>query len=893
MAQIDNLAIEITANTSKAVADIQKLASALSALKNASKGISGANISKVATAMSELKYACSGISQSAINRVNNLADALERIASLDADNISKIVTAMNRIKKMPNVGATPKATASTTPFQAPALVTPFQPPERVFNAPSTNVWGVEFRQAIEQNADAFTQATSVMATAGSAFYGEWREISEEVPKGASKTSMAMSDFIYKLQMLKAYAEVNGLKDIKIGFSSIGDTVKKVLSPLSKFLKALGRIALYRAIRGLLKNITQGLKEGIENLAIYSKSINELDSAKANYTMSQLATSFLYLKNSVASAVMPIIQQFTPAIQRMVEVCVKALNIINQLISALQGKATFTKAKVVWVDYADSLDKANKSAKALHHQLAGFDELNNLTAPSGSGSALDPSTMFEEAFIDSKILDIAEKIKEKFDDVLRIVGAIGAGILAWTIGSKLADALTTLGLLSKGQGLQLALGLTLMVAGFTLEGTSIIDIIKNGLNLDNFGTAVGGALMASLGSFLTGNVFASFFGASFLTGVIGGIGTAVAGIGLFVAGVWDSIVNGIDWLSAILTAIGGALTGAGIGAIIGALGGPIGAGMGALIGLAVGALVNLVIAVVQHWDEIKQAVSNAWDKIKTFFTEQLPYAVGYAVGWLYKNVPNAVLKINNHISTLVDKTKDTLTKVTNKFKEWHTNLKRWIETTIPKIPSMIQDFFTSLPMRIFAHLINAKLKFEQWKNDMVTWVQTEVPKIRDGILNIFSEDFLSKVYDIGKDFLSNLWQGILDNSYDFISNIFGFFSDIFKKIADNFDKGFDAGIGKQTAPDLPMYANGGYVPRGNLFIANERGAEMVGSINGNTAVANNDQITSAIAMATYNAMSKALSENNGSVNIVVEGDADRMFKVFHKKEREYQKTGYAY
>lgn len=90
------------------------------------------------------------------------------------------------------------------------------------------------------------------------------------------------------------------------------------------------------------------------------------------------------------------------------------------------------------------------------------------------------------------------------------------------------------------------------------------------------------------------------------------------------------------------------------------------------------------------------------------------------------------------------------------------------------------------------------------------------------------------------------------------------------------------------------ATGGFVTRGDLFIANEAGAEMIGKIGGDTAVANNNQITEAIAQATYTAMSKALSENGGSVNIVVEGDGDKMFKVFQKKQREYQrKTGLAY
>ena len=51
--------------------------------------------------------------------------------------------------------------------------------------------------------------------------------------------------------------------------------------------------------------------------------------------------------------------------------------------------------------------------------------------------------------------------------------------------------------------------------------------------------------------------------------------------------------------------------------------------------------------------------------------------------------------------------------------------------------------------------------------------------------------------------------------------------------------------------------------GELFFMNEAGPEMIGQIGNRTAVANQDQITTAIANATYNAISKALSENRSS------------------------------
>lgn len=53
-------------------------------------------------------------------------------------------------------------------------------------------------------------------------------------------------------------------------------------------------------------------------------------------------------------------------------------------------------------------------------------------------------------------------------------------------------------------------------------------------------------------------------------------------------------------------------------------------------------------------------------------------------------------------------------------------------------------------------------------------------------------------------------------------------------------------------NVPAYANGGFVPRGDLFIANESSPEFVGNIGNRTAVANNNQIVQGIASGVQHA-----------------------------------------
>ena len=78
----------------------------------------------------------------------------------------------------------------------------------------------------------------------------------------------------------------------------------------------------------------------------------------------------------------------------------------------------------------------------------------------------------------------------------------------------------------------------------------------------------------------------------------------------------------------------------------------------------------------------------------------------------------------------------------------------------------------------------------------------------------------------------------------------------------------------TIPKIPTLATGGFVNEGQMFIAREAGPELVGSINGRTAVANNDQIVAAVSQGVYSAVVSAMGNNNGSgeqhINVYLDG-----------------------
>lgn len=94
------------------------------------------------------------------------------------------------------------------------------------------------------------------------------------------------------------------------------------------------------------------------------------------------------------------------------------------------------------------------------------------------------------------------------------------------------------------------------------------------------------------------------------------------------------------------------------------------------------------------------------------------------------------------------------------------------------------------------------------------------------------------YSYGKSFGNGIAQAIRNTKFPTIS-------------------GSVATYGKKAEIKFNAYASGGFPDVGQLFIAREAGAEMVGSIGGRAAVANNDQIVEAISHGVYQAVVSAM------------------------------------
>ncbi len=290
------------------------------------------------------------------------------------------------------------------------------------------------------------------------------------------------------------------------------------------LAKLGQIARYRFLRSIIKNVTEGFREGLENVYNYSKAIGG-DLAPA---MDSAVSSLLQMKNSIGAAVSPLIQSLIPLMQTLVGWFIEGVNYLNQFLALLRGQKTWTRALPQTVSAFDKQTKAaKKTGNAIKDLLADWDELNIIQSEtSGAGSNTgktveDYLNMFEEVKeYDSTIKGLAEGIQEQFGGIMNLVAMIGTAIAGWKVSTLMTGTLATLGgLIATGAIIDLSFNLTMMLD-------------KEYFKTGDIGWLIGDVLQTAIGAYLANRV---------VSGVISkGAGKVAAGVTLTLSAVADII-----------------------------------------------------------------------------------------------------------------------------------------------------------------------------------------------------------------------------------------------------------------------------------------------------------------------------------------------------------------
>lgn len=224
--------------------------------------------------------------------------------------------------------------------------------------------------------------------------------------------------------------------------ALGKSVEKTKKPLGKLIAQFGRVAMYRAIRMVLSQIMSALTEGLQNAAKFSEEANQI--------MSGYKTEFLYIKNSLGSALLPIMQALLPTVVRLGDAFADIMNSVGLIGAWINGEDTFLKATKYAQNYKKSLDDVRRAT-------VGFDEINVLSKPDTNS---DYTKMFEE--VDISGWDVAGSIAK----ITALIASITALVLMIK-GVKLGDVFTKM-----GKGIKTAWTYLKNASGWKKAGISI-------------------------------------------------------------------------------------------------------------------------------------------------------------------------------------------------------------------------------------------------------------------------------------------------------------------------------------------------------------------------------------------------------------------------------------
>lgn len=153
-----------------------------------------------------------------------------------------------------------------------------------------------------------------------------------------------------------------------------------------------------------------------------------------------------------------------------------------------------------------------------------------------------------------------------------------------------------------------------------------------------------------------------------------------------------------------------------------------------------------------------------------------------------------------------------------------SVKSWFDTTVI---SPIKNLFLDVVKNVALNFNSLWIKITEIFSGAGEWFSTNVI---DALITGFKV-MANTIIGVFEKFINGIIRGI-NNIIKAASKVSEFFG----------GKSFNT----LSEISIPRLAEGGFVDEGQLFIAREAGAEMVGSMGGHTAVANNDQIVEGIA-----------------------------------------------
>lgn len=403
--------------------------------------------------------------------------------------------------------------------------------------------------------------------------------------------------------------------------------KKVSDSMNKFSTRVAGLFKRVLVFSLITRALQSLRTWL------GKTIMQNEEARA---------AVARLKAALLTLAQPILQVVIPVFVKLVNILTQVVTAIAKFFGMLSGKSWSAQKSAAQGlnDEQKALEGVGAAAKDAGKSMASFDEINQLssnTAAGAGGGGGATSTAIEPDFSN---LDLAE---DKLHDILGIVGAIAAGLLAWKIASLFTNDLSKIA------------GIALAVAGAFALVYFWLDAWNNGIDLQNF---LG--MLAGLAALAGGLALA--FGP-----IAAGIALVVGGLAMLVIGIKDVIENGFN-LENTLTIITGLLA-AGLG---------ISLLTGSWIPMLIAGIAAILIALVSFTGHGKELITGLKNVIDGF-------------GKFFKGVFTGDMKLAcEGIKQIWEGLKQTWNAIVNSIKDAWNMFITWLQSKSPVLAAFFQN-----------------------------------------------------------------------------------------------------------------------------------------------------------------------------------------------------------
>ena len=292
-------------------------------------------------------------------------------------------------------------------------------------------------------------------------------------------------------------------------------------------------------------------------------------------------------------------------------------------------------------------------------------------------------------------------------------------------------------------------------------------------------------------------------------------------------------------------------------------------------------INMLYNVAMGIEEICNYAAKGFNRAKTTVTTWVADSVaslkewGVKVGEKFSEVKTTITTWATNtvasLTTWATNVKAKVTGVANNLGTWlkegfdkaKTTVTTWVSTTVDSVKTWASNVATNVAKgigavatNIYNALSNAVTNITNWaaetSNTFATWVNNTALNVFNWAKGVASDiaGALSNAWTNFKNFMKATGQKI---TYSFsVVPLAGAAAAAAIGAA-----GMGAGEGKNPlkkySPAAALYANGGFPSVGDLFIANEKYPEFVGTMNDRPAVANNQQIVEGVASGVARAM----------------------------------------